>query len=940
MNSSAGGWIIAAAAAAAAAFVVDWLTPLGYAVPMLYVLPILLTWMLPGRQSTALVFGGAVLLTWMGMPLSPGELTPEALVNRVLATALLFAIAWLLIVHKESARKIAEAQRARDVSEERLRLAMSADNFGTFDWDIPAGTVVWSAETERIWGLHVGGFEGTYEHWRRLVHPDDVEEAERIVRLSLEHPAISYAFDHRIVRPDGTIRWIHAKATTLRDAAGLVIRMVGVNQDITERKQAEERLRQLNETLEQRVAARTAALNDREQQLKADLKVMTVLNELGQLSSSEDTLPPVLEQIVDAAIAVARSDFGNIQLVDPESGHLKIVAQRGFPDWWVKFWNEVPKGQGACGTALRRAQRVIIDDVKQSPIYTDEAARDTLLQVGVCSVVSTPLVDRSGKLIGMFSTHYKTPIQINEHALTRLDLLARQVADFIERAQTQTALRESEERFRKLFEHAAEGIAITDERGNLLQCNAAFCTITGYSAQELATRQVSSLIHPDDRAQNVELVQQLLERKRNWFHVENRYLTKLGSPVWVQKHVSILCSDRGRPLYLVALVTDISQRKRDERLLQSNEAFTREVLDSLSAHVCVLDRDGVILRTNEPWKEFAQANSDTLRTIGAVGDNYLAVCRRAIADGDATVLPILSGIEAVLAGRQEAFSAEYPCDSPDEKRWFLLRVSPLVESQGVVLSHLDISDRKRVEEALHVKQRELEKSQAKLEELTAKLLMAQETEWRRLACELHDDITQRIATVAIDLQGIRSVTHGSEASLLAHVHQAGKMAEQITTDLQRLAHQLHPSLLEHVGLEAAVQEHVEEFEARTGLKTKVQVRNLPTAFSLDRATCLYRVLQESLQNVRKHANATYVVIRLLGSTRGVGLCIHDDGRGFDQDCQTSNGRKGLGLISMEERVGVLQGTFRIKTKPGDGTEIHAWVPLGQCQVSPNGGAQA
>lgn len=499
--------------------------------------------------------------------------------------------------------------------------------------------------------------------------------------------------------------------------------------------------------------------------------------------------------------------------------------------------------------------------------------------------------------------------------------------DITSRKQAEDALRMSEERFRKVFEHAAEGIVIADERGNLLQCNAAFCVITGYSAQELVQRHFSSLLHPDDRAQNLELVQQLLERKRSWFHVENRYLTKSGRPVWVQKHISILFSDQGIPLYLVALVTDITQRKRNEWLLQSNEAFTREVLDSLSAHVCVLDWDGIIIRTNEPWKKFAQANSDKSRTIGAVGDNYLAVCRRAIADGDTTVLPILSGIEAVLAGRQETFSAEYPCHSPDEKRWFLLRVSPLMESQGVVLSHLDISDRKRVEETLHVKQRELERSQAKLEELTAKLLIAQEIEWRRLAGELHDDITQRIATVAIDLQGIRSVAPGSEASLLAHVHQAGKMAEQITTDLQRLAHQLHPSLLDHVGLEAAVQEHVEEFEARTGLKTKVQVRNLPTAFSLDRATCLYRVLQESLQNVRKHANATYVVIRLLGSTRGVGLCVHDDGRGFDQDHQTSNGRKGIGLISMEERVGALQGTFRLKTKPGDGTELHAWVPL-------------
>lgn len=195
------------------------------------------------------------------------------------------------------------------------------------------------------------------------------------------------------------------------------------------------------------------------------------------------------------------------------------------------------------------------------------------------------------------------------------------------------------------------------------------------------------------------------------------------------------------------------------------------------------------------------------------------------------MLPILSGIEAVLAGKQEAFSAEYPCHSSDEQRWFLFRVSPLVESQGVVLSHQDISDRKRAEETLLVKQRELERSQTELEELNAKLLMTQETERQRIARELHDDITQRIATVAIDLQGICSVTPGSEASLLAHIHQTGKMAEQITTDLQRLAYQLHPTLLEHSGLEAAVQEHVEEFEARTGLKTKVQIRNLPTALS-------------------------------------------------------------------------------------------------------------
>ena len=252
---------------------------------------------------------------------------------------------------------------------------------------------------------------------------------------------------------------------------------------------------------------------------------------------------------------------------------------------------------------------------------------------------------------------------------------------------------------------------------------------------------------------------------------------------------------------------------------------------------------------------------------------------------------------------------------------------------GIVIFTEDITQRKRDEE-------ELRRQRARQEDLAAKLLMAQETERRRLAQDLHDDITQRVAAVAIDLQSIRAVSPGSEASLIAQVHRSGKMAEQIATDLQHLSHRLHPSLLEHVGLEAAVQEHAEEFEGRTGLKTQVVVRNLPAVLSLARATCLYRVLQESLQNVRKHANATHVLVRLLGTKGGAGLCIHDDGRGFDYVQQTSNGRKGLGLISMEERVEALQGTFRIKTRPGDGTEVHVWMPMDRHEVTTMGSVGA
>lgn len=149
---------------------------------------------------------------------------------------------------------------------------------------------------------------------------------------------------------------------------------------------------------------------------------------------------------------------------------------------------------------------------------------------------------------------------------------------------------------------------ITDEQGNLFQCNAAYCALTGYYADELAQRHYPSLIHPDDRADNLALIQQLVEGLRLSFTIENRYVTKSGVPILVHKWVSIVrdgWKNRKNHLYFVKLVTDVSERRRIEHALWENEAFVSDVLDSLSAHVCVLDPGGIIIRTNKPWKQLA-----------------------------------------------------------------------------------------------------------------------------------------------------------------------------------------------------------------------------------------------------------------------------------------------------------------------------------------------
>ena len=206
--------------------------------------------------------------------------------------------------------------------------------------------------------------------------------------------------------------------------------------------------------------------------LVADLDAMTRLQELGAHFVRECNLEAVLGEIVDAAIAIAHADFGNVQLLDSKTGDLRMAAQRGFPAWWLDFWSATGKGQGSCGTALERGQRVIVDDVERSRIFAGTAALQIQLRAGVRAVQSTPLVARSGAPLGMFSTHYKTPHRPDERALRLLDLLARQASDMIERDKAERALTASRAMLQVAEDHERRRVA-HDLHDNLAQLLAA-----------------------------------------------------------------------------------------------------------------------------------------------------------------------------------------------------------------------------------------------------------------------------------------------------------------------------------------------------------------------------------------------------------------------------------------------------------------------------------
>ena len=207
--------------------------------------------------------------------------------------------------------------------------------------------------------------------------------------------------------------------------------------------------------------------------------------------------------------------------------------------------------------------------------------------------------------------------------------------------------------------------------------------------------------------------------------------------------------------------------------------------------------------------------------------------------------------------------------------------------------------------------------------LTGHLLTAHEDERRRLARELHDDVTQRLARLAIDAAGIERGAGGTPGDGTAR--SLREELVRLSEDVHALSYRLHPSMLDDLGLGAALKAECDRLSRQESIAVEVDVHDLPQPLPPDPALCLFRVAQEALRNIARHAQARAVVVSLAARDGGLQLAVSDDGRGFD--AVRGNGRPSLGQMSMRERVRLLGGELDIESAPGHGTTVVAWVPL-------------
>ncbi len=363
-----------------------------------------------------------------------------------------------------------------------------------------------------------------------------------------------------------------------------------------------------------------------------------------------------------------------------------------------------------------------------------------------------------------------------------------------------------------------------------------------------------------------------------------------------------------------AILTNALARKRADAVLRESEERFRLLAEAAPVMVWMAGTDKRCTYFNKPWLDFTGRPLE--RELGdgwsqGVHPDDVSDCLRTFAES---------------FGARRPFRMQYRLARADgQYRWIedtgVPRLGPDGFS-GYVGACVDVDDQKQVVEALRAREQSLRQARTGLQQLAARLLHAQEEERRRIAREMHDDWTQRLALLGIDLARLEKQIGTPEQALpLLRTIQAEMI--RLSEDVHALSRQLHPSILDDLGLVEAVRSECAGFSQREGITVDYRPGEVPPGLPRDVALGLYRVVQEALRNLAKHAAVTQASVTLCGDGNEVVLRIRDEGVGFDPDASRSE--PGLGLSSMEERVRLIRGRLTVTSAPGCGTTVEVRV---------------
>jgi PAS domain S-box-containing protein len=788
------------------------------------------------------------------------------------------------------------------------------------------------------------------ESFLEVVHPEDRASVELL--LSQTQKGICEPAEFRIIWPDGSVRWILRRSFRIRNTEGRVYLMAGIAQDITVRKRAQEELRESEERYRDLVENSSEYICTHDLNgvvLSANRAAVKMLgydpkDYQGRNNFRDFLVPEVRDQFDDYLARIKRDGFDSgLSLVQTQTGERRLLEYHNTLRT-EGVAEPIVRGMASDVTERKRAEDALRDSesfrrtiVESEPECVELIAPDyTLLDINpaglamlganakeqvvgqsVLSLVPPEwhatfkeMHDRvcrgesvvaEYEVIGLTGDRrrmeaHAAPLRNgNSRIIARLAI----TLDITERKHAEESLK----LFRNLIDQSTDAIEVIDPVTlRFIDCNQSAHQSLGYTREEfleLSIFDIDPMVLPSTIKRHDEEM-----KVAGFVMLESLHRRKDGTTFPVEVIVKSVTLEK---VYRLAVVRDVTRRKLAEKALRESEERYRELFENAKDAIYVHDLSGRYTSMNEAAEKLSGYKREEI--IGKHFSNFVAprdlkhvrrnLCKKLDAEGETTY-------EVDLITR-------------DRRRVPVEVISRLIyengEPVGVQGTARDITERRRAQEALQIYSR--------------RLIEAQEAERQSLARELHDEIGQVLTAVKINLQTVQSSSLPDDSE--AHIEESIVIVDEALGRIRDISLELRPSLLDDLGLASALRWYVDRYGQRTGIVAEVlcgleeEGGRLPR----DLETECFRIAQEALTNVARHARASRVRVQIEDSFEQLKLTIADNGIGFDSErvLQTTSSPLTLGLRGMRERVKAMNGSIEIDSSPGNGTKIRASFPL-------------
>jgi len=805
-----------------------------------------------------------------------------------------------LIFYEDITQRV-QAEQALRQSEENYRLLVNQIPAVVFKGYADGSVEFFDRKIDFLTGYKKEVFAANRLKWTDLILPEDIPGARDALLKALKGDG-SYVREYRIPKQDGGILWIQERGQIFCNAAGRIDYISGVFYDISERKEVEEALRQSEE------------------------KYRLLVNQ------------------IPAVVFQGHADW-SLDCPDRKIESLTGYAKEDFDSRRLKWCDLIPAEE------MDYVKQTFVDAIatRHKSYVREHRIRKKSGEHAWVQCRGQIFLDDKGKVAYVSGVTF----------------------DITQRKQAEKALQESERLYRLLAENVSDVIWTADLNLRLTYVSPSVKFLRGFTPEEVMAQSLDVILTPP----SLELARKSFAEAMAWeksapdsgrsWNLELEHLHKDGSTVWTEVKASFLQDEQRRPVGILGVTRDISRRKEAELKLRRREAileavsiaaekflqsesWEKEIQDILrrlgeSADVSRayifenhVNAAGEILTSQRyewaapgiepqmdnphlqdlPWQAagFGRWEEELSRGRMIVGlvRELSPAGQKLLASQDIKSIVALP----IFVGQQWWGMIGFD-DCLNEREWSPVELEALktaASTLGAAILH------ERAEQALR-------KSEQKLRSLTAQLLNAQENERKRLAGELHDELGHTLVTLKFSIRSLEKQLTPEHISFTQEFKKMHRFVVETIKKVRRLYLDLSPGDLEDLGLTQALRDMIEDFAPlQKQVKWSVMLDNLDGIFPLPVQTAIYRVVQEALTNIGKHAKAKNVSIGAKREDQRITIIIEDDGKGFESS-QVLEAKRSLGLLTMEERVKILGGTFTLWSQKKRGTRISFTIPF-------------